>query len=333
MHCVAVYPTQDNQLVISRIAALRERYANIPIGYSTHENPSNLLAGSLALAAGATILERHVGSESNGSTLNSYSSDQAKLLEWLNALSSSIEMLGIKSKSLDTINPQEVIALSGLRRYAFAQKDIQENVTFTSRDLDFAIPGVENQLQANDIGKYQILQATKQIKAGEAITLTNTKIKTSEKLVFDIRDQILTLIKLSGITIPKKSSLEISHHYGLENFLEFGVTMITIINRDYCKKLLILLPGQTHPGMYHKVKDESFFLLFGDLNLKLNNIEVPIKEGEIVSIIPTTIHEFSSTNGAIIEEVSTSHLDNDSFYVDEIINQNKNRKTVIQYWL
>ncbi len=333
MHCVAVYPTKDNQLLISRIAALRDRYAHIPIGYSTHENPSNLVAGSLALAAGATILERHIGSESNGTTLNSYSSDQATLIQWVNALSSSIEMLGLKSEALETKNPQEVVALSGLRRYAFAQKDIKENQTFTSGDLNFAIPGIENQLQANDIGKYQILQSTKQIKAGEAITFTNTKIKTSEKLVFDIRDQILNLIKLSGITVPKKSSLEISHHYGIEKFLEFGVAMITIINRDYCKKLLILLPGQTHPGMFHKVKDESFFLLFGDLNLKLNNIEVPIKEGEIVSITPKTIHEFSSTNGAIIEEVSTSHLDNDSFYVDETINQNKNRKTVVQYWL
>jgi hypothetical protein len=45
------------------------------------------------------------------------------------------------------------------------------------------------------------------------------------------------------------------------------------------------------------------------------------------------IHEFSTKTGAIIEEVSSSHSSNDSFYVDDSIAQNKERKTFLHYWL
>ena len=42
---------------------------------------------------------------------------------------------------------------------------------------------------------------------------------------------------------------------------------------------------------------------------------------------------FSSKNGAIIEEISSTHYVNDSFYSDESINANKNRKTILTDWL
>jgi mannose-6-phosphate isomerase-like protein (cupin superfamily) len=85
--------------------------------------------------------------------------------------------------------------------------------------------------------------------------------------------------------------------------------------------------------MFHKQKDETFFLLFGDLDLKLNHETVEITEGQTVSIEPGVIHEFSSKGGAIIEEVSSTHLQDDSFYEDEKINSSKNRKTFVKYWL
>ena len=40
-------------------------------------------------------------------------------------------------------------------------------------------------------------------------------------------------------------------------------------------------------------------------------------------------HSFFSNNGAIFEEISTEHHTDDSFYTDEKINVNKDRKSKI----
>ena len=41
------------------------------------------------------------------------------------------------------------------------------------------------------------------------------------------------------------------------------VTMITVVNKQYCEESLILLPGQSHPEQFHKIKEETFHVLWG----------------------------------------------------------------------
>ena len=107
------------------------------------------------------------------------------------------------------------------------------------------------------------------------------------------------------------------------------MTMINIINNQYCKKLLILLPGQSHPAQFHLKKRESFFVLFGSVGLTINNKKFLIKAGELKTIMAKQVHKFSSKNGAIIEELSTTSERSDSYYLDKKINENKDRKTFI----
>ena len=38
--------------------------------------------------------------------------------------------------------------------------------------------------------------------------------------------------------------LEISHHYGIENFYNYGTSMITFVNEDYCKKVIFQFKDQ-----------------------------------------------------------------------------------------
>ena len=85
--------------------------------------------------------------------------------------------------------------------------------------------------------------------------------------------------------------------------------------------------------MYHKKKDETFFLVFGDAKLILNNSEVPFNLGDTAIIPPGVVHGMTSLTGAIIEEVSSTHILDDSYYLDDAISKNKSRKTFIQYWL
>ena len=332
MHCVAAYPTSDSDLQLNRISRLRERYLNLPIGYSTHEDPENLIAAPLAVAQGAVILERHVGLEGEGISLNQYSSEVANLNAWIQGLVDATDMLGAKN-SWEVVNDSEQEALRGLRRYAFAKNDVPQGAKIGLDQVFFGIPGDPDQLQANDLGKYESFIASSPIRANEPILKSKVNHFSSESKIVAIRDSILSLVKESGISVPRNAVLEISHHYGIEKFDEFGVCMITVINRDYCKKLLLLLPGQNHPPMYHKQKDETFFLVHGDAVLKLDHTEVAFKLGDTAVIPPNMIHEISTQNGAIIEEVSSTHILDDSFYLDDEISKNSSRKTFVQYWV
>lgn len=332
MHCVAAYPTNDKDLQLNRINALRRRFSDIRIGYSTHENPSNYSAAGIALGAGAALLERHVGSTTGGNAVNNYSSESAHLSSWLEALKHSIEMLG-SHKPFSTTNVSESEALKGLRRYAFAKNGIPANSIFSFSDIFTAIPGEVGQLTANDFGKYSKYRATKDIGAGQAIFSSSVESSNTETKVFDIREKILGLISNSGVVVPKSAALEISHHYGIEMFDQYGSCMITVVNREYCKKLILLLPGQTHPDMFHKIKDETFFVLSGEIRLNLNGNVSTLMSGQTAEIPPQTVHGFSSERGAIIEEVSSNHSSSDSYYIDEAINVNIHRKTIVHYWL
>jgi N-acetylneuraminate synthase len=109
--------------------------------------------------------------------------------------------------------------------------------------------------------------------------------------------------------------------------------MITVVNREYCKKLLITLPGQTHPEQYHKKKEETFVVLHGNVILYLDDAVSFLCKGDVVTIEPGVRHKFESTDGCVIEEVSSTHYQDDSYYTDLVISQNQNRKTFIPYWM
>jgi mannose-6-phosphate isomerase-like protein (cupin superfamily) len=224
-------------------------------------------------------------------------------------------------------------ALSGLRRYAFAKRPVPPGTELVDEDFYFAIPGSESQYQANDFGKYIRFYSTSAIGQDEPLNVNNTDYLDTQADIFSIRNRLLALAKKSGVTLPLDSTLEVSHHFGIQKFDQFGTAMITVVNRDYCKKLIFMLPSQSHPPMFHKEKDETFFLLYGDLELKLDGELTHIAEGTSVVVKPGVVHEFSSINGAVLEEVSSTHSGSDSYYLDDEINLNPNRKTYIRYWL
>ena len=140
------------------------------------------------------------------------------------------------------------------------------------------------------------------------------------------------MLKSGNVTLPTEADLEISHHYGEENFEKTGAAMITVMNRQYCKKLIILLPGQSHPEHLHKKKDETFYVLHGTVEVVLDGQPHTLSEGEMITVPSHTKHSFSSTTGTVFEEVSTRHFNDDSYYSDAKIMQNKHRKTHLRFW-
>ena len=58
LHCVSVYPTNDERLNLLSVPFLKERYAPLPVGYSGHEK--DFAPTLAAVTLGAKCIERHI---------------------------------------------------------------------------------------------------------------------------------------------------------------------------------------------------------------------------------------------------------------------------------
>ncbi len=332
MHCVGEYPTADEKMHLSQINFLKKRYPNVRIGFSTHENPDNTDLIKIAIAKGANIFEKHVGLVTDQYPVNAYSVTPEQADAWLAAAAYSVMVCGEGDKRLPE-NAAEKESLRSLRRGMFAKRLITAGEKITRDNFYFAFPPNESQFTANDYSKYSEFTASVDIKPNEAIAPSNANhINTREKIL-GIAKRVKNLLQEGKITVPGGIELEISHHYGLDKFDEFGLVMLTVVNRDYCKKLLVSLPGQFHPEQYHNQKEETFHVLHGELELQLNGKAQILGPGDVVTVLPGVRHAFRSEKGAVIEEISSTHFKNDSFYTDESINKNPSRKSLLTYWM
>lgn len=331
MHCVAVYPTPDNELALNRIDLLRNRYKNVTVGYSTHEDPRNLVAGALALAKGAQILERHVGLEAEGMAINDYSSQLAELREWAKHLNEAVSMLA----GMDDVgfyNETERASVRALRRGVYARSALAAGQEVSDSDVAFQIPVFDSQVTANEWSKLGHKQAVTPIESGARLTGENLAVNDRDAIVSRIVERCKIHFESAAVVIPNRSAVELSHHYGIERFDEFGIVMVTVVNRDYCKKIIGVFPGQTNPEHVHKKKEETFICVSGTLMVTLGEETRALAPGDIVTVAPGTPHSFSSPGGAVFEEISSTHYADDSYYTDIAINENRDRKTKISVW-
>jgi D-lyxose ketol-isomerase len=272
-----------------------------------------------------------VALETEGISKNKYSTSPAEFAAWIEQLNRAATILGTsagryKSKS------SESESLRNLQRGVFAKRAIKAGETISQEDLYFAFPPSEGQVTANDVSKYSLITAFTDLNPDQALQTNCVQITNHREAIQGIATKVAKLVKEARVTFPEFADLEISHHYGIERFHEHGLTMITVVNREYCKKILILLPGQAHPEQYHKKKEETFHVLWGSGTIRLDGVNQAMKPGDVFVIQPETRHHFSSENGVILEEISSTHYLDDSFYTDELIHDNKNRKTFLTHW-
>ena len=332
MHCVARYPTENNYLMLNQIKLLRQRYPEIHIGYSTHEHPDNIDSVKIAIALGATIFEKHVGLPTDNFKLNAYSATPSQVQLWLQSAQKTVEMCGVDGKR-SNFTKEEKASLYTLSRGVFARQSLKKGQKITNDQIFLAIPVSDGQITANDLSKYTEIYANKDFDVNEPILSNHVaKIDIRER-VYQIVQQVKELLKKSKVVLPGQADFEISHHYGIDRFYEFGITMITVVNREYCKKLIIMLPGQSHPEQHHKIKEETFHILYGTILINLDGIEKEFNQGDVIIIEKGKKHSFKSKTGAVIEEISSRHDKNDSYYTDSNITNNLNRKTLLTYWM
>ena len=332
MHCVGEYPTQPENLQLNQIDLLKSRYPDVPIGYSTHEEPGEIEAVQIAIGKGVSILEKHVAVVTDEYPKNAYSVTPQEFGAWMRKACRALTMCG-QTEGKPTASDKEIADLSQFKRGVFLSRDVKEGDIVTRDDVFYAWPNIPGQMLANDMSKYTRYTATQDIPLNNPLMDSNSSCIDIRSKVWDAVQQVKKFISESNVVFPGEADLELSHHYGIDSFLETGITMITVVNRAYCKKLIIVLPGQRHPEQYHKKKEETFVVLHGDVELTKGKQLLTLKKGSVDTIEPGTIHSFTSKKGCIIEEVSSTHYIDDSYYIDPAIHENKDRKTFVTHWL
>jgi sialic acid synthase SpsE/mannose-6-phosphate isomerase-like protein (cupin superfamily) len=334
MHCISIYPSENYHLQILFIKKLKERYRDIEIGWSTHENPNEYLPACLAYACGARIFEKHIGITSSKYSLNNYSITPKLFEEWLGHLKKSKDILGTQTKKIEK---KELEILNSLQRGVYARKKINSGEILTKKHIYFAIPLKKGQLSSDQFKKNTKIK--KNLIANASIQNSDVEFDQNLLQEYKIRSHIHELkaiLNYNKIDIGEKFDMEISHHKGIDNFKKTGCFLFNIINKLYAKKMIVMLPYQKHPLHFHKKKNESFHVVSGSLNYNLNGKRNTLRSGQILHIKKNSWHEFQAgKEGCIFDEISTTSFRDDSFYRDKKIKllNRDDRKTYVNQWL
>lgn len=332
MHCVSIYPIPDAHFNLNQLDELRIRYPDKVIGWSTHERPEDLTPVQIAVAKGARMFERHVGKATDTIRLNAYSSTAEQIDRWLEAYKRAVSICGPAERP--PVTEPEQASIESLKRGIYARKKIKEGEVIRRNHVYFSMPCAEGQL---DSGQWR-----------EGI-VSSCDISPDSPLIRDLLRQpdpgnlqilkkaiheVKALLNRARIPLNSEFKVEYSHHYGISKFREVGAVLITCINREYCKKLIVQIPGQTHPSHFHKRKEETFQVLYGVLQIEVDGHRRELHPGQTVLIQPGVWHSFRTETGAIFEEISTTHYQNDSYYKDKVINKQGTaaRKTEVEHW-
>lgn len=334
MHCVAIYPSNYNELNLKIIDELKKRYPNIQIGWSTHEAPDDFEPVKIAYSLGARVFEKHIGIKNKKYKLNNYSLTPKLFNEWNDNLQKTKKIIGRKEYLLQ--REKELSTLNKLERGVYVRNKIKKNNKLNKKDIYFAFPKLKNQLSAS-LFKDQFLIKKDLIKDRPIFLneIVNVK-KNDETYLKHHLHEVRAILNYSKINLGNTLDLEVSHHYGLNKLSKYGCVLINCINRKYCKKILVLTKKQRHPLHFHKRKEETFHILYGLLYSKIDGKLNILKPGDQILVKPNAKHEFwAGSNGCVFEEVSTTSYKNDSFYLDKEIKKKirTERKTNIKYKL
>jgi N-acetylneuraminate synthase len=336
MHCISIYPSDDFDLQISFIRSLKKRYPKISIGWSTHEHPEAFLPSSLAKACGAEIFERHVGINSKKYQLNKYSMEPEIFQKYLDNLKNVSKIMSYNNDENKIITKKETSTLQTLQRGLYAKVDLKKGSIIDENNSYLAFPLKKNQFSANLVKNKMVLKSN--IKKDKPIPAREIKHNSEiikELTIWQHVHNVRGILNEKKIAVGKNFEMEISHHKGLENFEKVGCFLFNLINKEYAKKIIVMLPNQSHPSHHHKIKNETFHIISGNLILNLDGKNKKLKSGDIIDIKKNSHHKFKAgPKGCIFDEISTRSIKSDSHYKNSKIKKMKRleRKTIITSW-
>lgn len=332
MYCVSIYPIPETEFNLNQIDYLRSRYPGTTIGWSTHEAPDETASVAIAYAKGARIFERHVGFATDEVKLNAYSGTPGQLDRWLTAYRHAKALCGGKPpRAIPEVESQSILEL---KRGVFAREPIEKGQPISREQVYFAMPCEAGQL---DSGLWRDgLTARERVEPDSAVMLDAVDLPAPPEwmAIKAVIHDVKAMLNEARVPLSSEFDAEFSHHYGMEKFRKYGATIINCVNREYCKKIIVQLPGQKHPAHYHPLKEETFQVLYGELHVSIDGHFRVLHPGDTALILPGVWHSFWSDSGCVFEEISTTDRNEDSFYKDKRINRmaRDQRKTRVRHW-
>jgi N-acetylneuraminate synthase/N,N'-diacetyllegionaminate synthase len=146
LHCVAAYPTPDEEVNLEAIGFLRERY-KVPVGWSDHTRGT--LAAISAVAVGAQLVEKHfILSREFPAADVELSADPKEFREMVEAIRRVERMRGGPWK---IVTPSEAYFRENLRRALYARWDIPVGTVLTEEMLICLRPCDRDTVPANEL--------------------------------------------------------------------------------------------------------------------------------------------------------------------------------------
>ncbi|MEX1111860.1 MAG: N-acetylneuraminate synthase family protein, partial [Candidatus Andersenbacteria bacterium] len=268
-HCVSEYPMLNEHTHMNFLRRLVRRYPQLVVGWSGHEAPDNLDVAKVAVGAGARMQERHIGIPTAEKPLNAYSMNPEEIDVWMGEIVKARQIMGSEGDKVE--NQEEIAALQSLARGVWAARPIKKGETIVPEHVFYAMPLQDGQLTSGQFGESGVeFVASRDYAPQEAIQEQPEQLD----VVSNILREVKSILREANITTGGDVEVELSHHCGLDKFTEVGAAIVNVLNREYCKKLIVVLPGQRHPEHMHKVKEEAFHVLWGDVSLTRDGEEV-----------------------------------------------------------
>ncbi|NLG04687.1 MAG: sialic acid synthase, partial [Clostridia bacterium] len=235
LHCIAEYPAPLEGLQLDFIDRMKKRYRDVTIGYSGHEAPDDNMVPMMAIAKGAKILERHVGLPTETIKLNAYSMNPEQADVWVKNVLLAKSMCKMNKENQKFITQGEIDSLRSLMRGVYAKRNIKKGEALAAEDIFFAMPCGDKQLTSGEFKDGKII-ASKDYQAYEEIQekAPISGIGVVRNAIHDAKGMLYE----AGIALGNDFEVELSHHYGIPHFRQYGAIIINIINREYCKKYI-----------------------------------------------------------------------------------------------
>lgn len=137
MHCVSIYPAENETINLNNILLLRERYPGIDIGYSDHTLGYEVPIASVAL--GAAIVEKHFTLDSKRIGMdNQMAMEPEDFKTMITQCKSAWKSLGSRTRQ---VSNDELTQRRNMRRSIVSARTIPKGKKIEYSDLAFKRPG------------------------------------------------------------------------------------------------------------------------------------------------------------------------------------------------
>lgn len=136
LHCVSLYPVDYKDINLNNILYLKDKYRDIPIGFSDHSIGYEV--PSAAIALGAVLIEKHFTLDKSKIGMdNQMATEPDEFKKMIEACKNVYESLGSKER---VVLDAEKEQLKKMRRSIVTTKELKNGDKITLEDIDFKRP-------------------------------------------------------------------------------------------------------------------------------------------------------------------------------------------------